>query len=60
MHPGSMCRAPVSMNTPLCSLTFPGCVTLGKSLPLSEPGVPLLVLKIVSLLDVGDVFSSAT
>lgn len=50
MHPGYMHRAPVSMNTPLRSLTFPGCVTLGKSLPLSEPRVPLLVVKIAFLL----------
>lgn len=50
MHPGYMHRAPVSMNTPLRSLTFPGCVTLGKSLPLSEPRVPLLVAKIAFLL----------
>lgn len=53
MHPGSMRRAPVSMNTPLRSLTFPGCVTLGKSLPLSEPRVPLLVVKMASLLGTG-------
>lgn len=35
------------MNTPLLSLAFPGCVTLGKSLPLSEPKVPLLEVQIV-------------
>lgn len=48
-----MHRAPVSMSTPLHSLTFPGCVTLGKSLPLSEPRVPLLAVKIASLLGAG-------
>lgn len=47
MHPGYIHRAPVSMNTPLRSLAFPGCVTLGKSLPLSEPKVPLLEVQIV-------------
>lgn len=48
MHPGYMYRAPVSVSTPLpARLTFPGCVTLGKSLPLSEPKVPLLEVKIV-------------
>lgn len=46
MHPGYMHRAPAIMNTPLRSLTFPGCVTLGKSLPLSELKVPLLEVKI--------------
>lgn len=35
------------MNTPLRSLAFPGCVTLGKSLPHSEPKVPLLEVQIV-------------
>lgn len=53
MCPGYMHRAPVSMSTPLHNLTFPGCVTLGKSLPLSEPRVPLLAVKIASLLSAG-------